>query len=202
MTMTTWKRLLDYTERLRRGNLIRCVLEETPLILLLRDDGGLVAVTGQDAGTEMFHLPRDGYDSGTLSPQWLVENWASYVPSPAEDVLVRDSLEARELASPTRIQLAEYSGTLERGRLLECPFGYPFEGTVYAMVTEVDTRLGFMAITGYKAGIRAFWVPPRDAGTDAGLDPRWLVANATDWLFGGARLDGVFVRDPLTPAEI
>lgn len=200
--MTTWTRLLDYTERLGRGTLIRCVLEETPIILLLRDDHTLIAITGQGAGTPMFHLPRDGYDSGTLSPQWLAEAWTSYVPSPVEDVLVRDSLEVRELAVPTRIPLAEYTGTLERGCLLECPFGYPFEGHVYMMVTEVDTRLGFMAITGYKAGIRAWWVPPRDAGTDAGLDPRWLVANAADWLFGDARLDDVFVRAPLAPDEI
>jgi hypothetical protein len=202
MIMTTWKRLLDYTERLGRGTLIRSVLEETPIILLLRDDHTLIPITGQDVGTAMFHLPRDGYDSGTLSPQWLAENWTSYVPSPVEDVLVRDSLEARELASPMHIPLAEYGGTLERGRLLECPFGHPFEGTVYMMVTRIDGRLGFMAITGYKAGIRAWWVPPRDAGSYAGLDPRWLDANPTDWLFGGARLDGVFVRDPLTPDEI
>jgi hypothetical protein len=200
--MITWKRLLDYTERLGRGTLIRCVLDENPIILLVRDHGGLVAITGQDAGTEMFELPYAGYESGTFSPQWVAENWTSCVPSPVEDVLVRGSLEADELASPTRIQLVEYGGTLERGHLLECPFGYPFEGKVYAMVTEVDTRLGFMAITGYKAGIRAFWVPPREAGTDSGLDPRWLVANAADWMFGGARIDDVFVRDPLTPGEV
>jgi hypothetical protein len=202
MTMTTWKRLLDSTERLGRGTLIRCVLEEAPIILLLRDDGALIPITGQDVGTAMFELPYAGYDSGTFSPQWVAENWTSCVPSPVEDVLVRGYLDAGELDSPTHIPLAEYTGTLERGRLLECPFGHPFEGKVYMMVTRIDGRLGFMAITGYKSGIRAWWVPPRDAGTDAGLDPRWLVANATDWLFGDARMDGVFVRDPLTPHEI
>jgi hypothetical protein len=195
--MTGWTRLHDYTELLRRGNLIRCALHGTPAVMMLREPADLVVLTGDGAGTLAYELPREALD-----PRWLARNWSTYVPSPVEDVAIRGDLDIDEIAATPRTPLIDFAGTLEQGRLLECPFGYPFEGRVYMMVTEVDMGLGFVAITGYKAGIRAWWVPPLEASNDAGIDSRWLIANSDRWLFGGARLAHVFVRDRLTPAEL
>lgn len=194
--MTSWIRLGDYTEPLCRGNLVRCALDGAPVVMMLREPADLVVLTGDAAGTSAYELPLEARD-----PRWLADNWSTHVPSPVEDVAVRGDLDIDELVATPRTPLADFTGILERGRLLECPFGYPFEGRVYMMVTEVDTSFGFMAVTGYKAGIRAWWVPPPEAGIDAGVDPRWLVANSERWLFGGARLEHVFVRDRLTTAE-
>lgn len=35
---------------------------------------------------------------------------------------------------------------------------------------------------------------PPEAGNDADIDPRWLVTNSEQWLYGGARIEDVFLR--------
>lgn len=97
---------------------------------------------------------------------------------------------------------------IERGFLLRFPTEYPFENEVVMMVSGYPddghrlSGVSLITITGYKAGINAFVVFPKEVRSFGSLTSDWLIKNWTKWVCPDGDVNDVWVREPLQVSEI
>ena len=110
-------KLINYTEYLSRGAILKCkgkYLYEDTLYFMVAEQIGVQAyqlwtISGYYAGMILHKLPSDAnYETYAVSTKWLVGNWHEwgYIDCPLEDVWV---VENEELFSNLNIKMLNSS---------------------------------------------------------------------------------------------
>ena len=91
------------------------------------------------------------------------------------------------------------------GAILRFPGEYPYEDYVDFMVYEpmpFEDCMGFMVVTGFKAGLSAQLVPlsamPQDS--KRAFSSEWLKNNWSTWVYPSASVDSVFILKNYEPS--